>query len=91
MSNDRDFVRRALDFQERAKDYNLTSLPGYKEWSKKKLDQGESPAFIAHLDAISMWLLPEDVSKVSDSDFEELLVDHKMSCERNSGRLTDMK
>jgi hypothetical protein len=91
MSNDLDFARRALDFQARAKDYNLTSLPGYKEWSNRKLDQGESPAFIAHLDAMSMWLLPEDVSRISDSEFEQLLVDVKISCQKMSGPLTDMK
>jgi hypothetical protein len=45
MSNDRDLARRALDLQARAKDYHLTSLPGYMEWSNKKLDEGESPAF----------------------------------------------
>jgi hypothetical protein len=73
MSNDRDLVSRALDLQVRARDYALITLPGYMEWFR----QGESPAFIDHLDAMSMWLLPEDVSKVSNSDFEELLADLK--------------
>jgi len=45
----------------------------------KKLEQGESPAFIAHLDAVGMWLLPEEVPSVGESDFEEMLADLKQA------------
>ena len=77
MPDDQVIARRALDLQARARDYALVSIPAYQEWSKRKLNEGESPALIANLDARSMWLLPEEVAGVSESDFEELLADLK--------------
>jgi hypothetical protein len=38
---------------------------------------GESEALIANLDARSMWLLPEELTAVTESDFEEMLSDLK--------------
>ncbi|HET7231759.1 MAG TPA: hypothetical protein VFJ16_17235 [Longimicrobium sp.] len=73
MSTDREIARRALDLQARGKDVPLLELPGYVRWSSQKLDEGESPALIAHLDAMSMFLLPEDVAGVSEEAFDELL------------------
>ena len=46
-------------------------------WSKRKLAEGESEAFIANLDARGMWLLPEELATVTESVFEELLSDLK--------------
>ena len=77
MPDDQEIARRALDFQARARDYALGSIPAYQEWSKRKLNEGESPALIANLDARAMWLLPEQVAGVSEADFEELLADLK--------------
>ena len=77
MSDDGEIARRNLDHQARAKDYPLSSIPAYPDWSARKLEQGESPAFIAHLDAMSMSLLPEEVAEVGESEFEELLTDVK--------------
>jgi hypothetical protein len=77
MPDDREIARRALDYQARVKDYPLMSIPGYMEWSKRKLGEGESPALIAHLDAMGMGLLPEEIADVGESDFEELLADLK--------------
>ena len=85
MPNDRDIARRSLDWQARAKDYALVSIPAYREWSRRKLEQGESPALIAHLDAMSMWLLPEEVPHVSESEFEELLADLKEAVAKSEG------
>jgi hypothetical protein len=64
-----------LDLQARARDYALVSIPA--QWSKRKLNEGESPALIANLDARGMWLLPEEVAGVSEADFEALLADLK--------------
>jgi hypothetical protein len=61
MPDDREIARRALDFQARAKDYPLITIPGYMDWSKRKLDEGVSPALIANLDARGMVLLPEEM------------------------------
>lgn len=47
------------------------------EWSKRKLAEGEAEAYIAHLDAASAWLLPEDAAKMSEKDFDEMLEDLK--------------
>ena len=82
MPNDREIARRSLDYRARAKDYALVAIPVYQEWSNKKLEQGESPALIAHLDAMSMWLLPEEVPNVSESVLEELLADLKETIEK---------
>jgi hypothetical protein len=83
MTDDRELARRALDVQARGKDYPLTSIPGYMAWSERKLEEGESDALIAHLDATSMWLLPEEVAKVTEGEFEEMLADLKASLGRN--------
>ena len=77
MPDDREIARRALDYQARAQNYPLMSIPGYMEWSKRKLDEGESPALIAHLDAMGMTLLPEEIADAVESDFEEILADLK--------------
>jgi hypothetical protein len=77
MPNDREVARRALDLQARAKEYALVSIPAYQEWSKRKLEEGESPALIANLDATGMWLRSEEVASVSESDFDEMLADLK--------------
>jgi len=82
MPDDKEIARRSLDLQARARDYALTGFPAYREWSKRKLEEGESPALIAHLDAMSMWLLPEEVPNVRESEFEGLLADLKEATER---------
>lgn len=74
---DREIARRAADLQARARDYRLLDLPGYGAWSKRRLDEGESDALIAHLDATSMWLLPEEAAAVTDADYDELLASLK--------------
>ena len=54
---------------------------------QKKLEEGESEAFIAHLvDALSMRLLPEEVPDVHESTFEELLADIKETFEKSQRR-----
>lgn len=75
MPDDRELARRALDFQARAKEYRLLDIPGYTAWSNRKLAEGVSPALIAHLDATSMILLPEELGTVPASDFDEMLDD----------------
>jgi len=61
MTDDREIARRAADLQARAREYPMGQVPGYIEWSERKLAEGVSPALIAHLDGTSMWLLPEDL------------------------------
>lgn len=77
MTHDRETAKLALDLPSRARDYSLAELPGYTAWSERKLHEGESPAFIENLDAQSMWLLPEEVGKIGEDDYEELLDDLK--------------
>jgi len=78
---DREIARRALDYQARVRDYPLMKVPGYMTWSKRKLDEGESEALIAHLDATSMGLLPEELEEVTEAVFEEFLQELKSSIE----------
>ncbi len=51
-------------------------------WSQRKRAAGESPAFIAHLDATSAWLLPEDAAKMTEKDYDEMLEELKEDLER---------
>ena len=81
MTEDKELARRALDLQARAKDYPFVSMPAYQHWSKPKLHEGESPALIAHLDAMTLYLLPEELPNVSVTEFEELLADLKSEVE----------
>jgi hypothetical protein len=71
--DDKEIARRALDFQARAQSHPLMEIPGYRPWSKRKLNEGVSSALIAHLDATSMVLLPEEVDKVTEETFDEML------------------
>jgi len=71
--NDEEIARRALAFQKEGRDYRMMDVPGYMEWSQRKLREGESETLIAHLDATSMWLMPSDLSSIGESDFEEML------------------
>ena len=80
MNNDREIAKRNLDRQARARDYRILDIPSYMPWSERKLDEGESPAFIENLDAMTMWLLPEEVQDVKESEFEEMLADIKEAC-----------
>jgi len=80
MSSDKEIALRSLDMQARARDYSLVEIPLYMNWAERKLAEGESAALIAHLDATSMWLLPEELQALDESDFEELLADLKDEC-----------
>jgi hypothetical protein len=77
MPDDREIARSSLDFQARARDFRMMDLPGYMEWSGRKLAAGESEAYIAHLDATSAWLLPEDAAKMTEKDYDEMLAELK--------------
>jgi len=77
MPTDEEIARRALDLQARARDIPLGQIPGYMEWSNQRLKEGESAAFIAHLDATCMWLVPEEIDSVSTEDFDEMLAELK--------------
>jgi hypothetical protein len=77
MNDEKQVARRALDFQARARDYRLMDIPAYREWSERRLAEGISEALIAHLDATSMCLLPEDVSSVTEETFDEMLEEFK--------------
>ena len=79
MPTDREIAEQAKDFQARARDYRLMDLPGYMAWSKRRLIEGESAELMANLDATGMWLLPEDVEKITEADFEDLLSELKTS------------
>jgi hypothetical protein len=77
--SDKEIAMRALDYEKRAQDYSLISIPDYLDWSSQKIDEGESPAFIAHLDATAMCLLPEELASVGPEVFQDLLDDLKDS------------
>lgn len=57
------------------RDYRLVDLPGYSAWSKRKLAEGESEAYIAHLDATCAWLRPNELTNIREDFFEDLLDD----------------
>jgi hypothetical protein len=77
MSDDRELVRQASDYQARSRTYRMMDLPGYMAWSSRKLAEGESEALIAHLDANSAWMLPEEVARMTDKDYDGILDDLK--------------
>ena len=79
--DDREMARRAVDAQKRARDYRLVDIPGYMEWSRRKLEEGESSALIAHLDTTSMWPLSEELEEVTEADFEDMLEDLRIAVE----------
>lgn len=83
MTDDREIARHAVELHARAQDYRLMDLPGYMEWSERKLKAGESPALIAHIDATSMWLLPEETVQVTEADYNEILDELKDSLARD--------
>ncbi len=84
MSDDREIARRSLDIHARARDYRMLDLPGYMEWSERKLGEGELPAYIVHLDATCAWLLPEDAAKMTEKDYDELLENLKADLEKRN-------
>jgi len=53
-------------------DVRLVDIPGYVEWSNKKLESGGSADVIANLDSICMWLAPEEVGSIPPSEFDEI-------------------
>src|SRR5690349_23871777 len=55
--DDQEIAGRAIDLQNRAKEYGLIEIPGYMAWSERKLREGTSQVLIAHLDATGMCLL----------------------------------
>jgi hypothetical protein len=59
-------------------------MPAYQEWSKRKLEEGESPALIDNLDAVSMWCLPERVASIGEDDFEDMLADLKWTLDQHA-------
>jgi hypothetical protein len=63
--------------QRRARDFGFIEIPTYKTWSARKLEEGESDALIANLDARNMWLMPDEITTIDDEVFEELLDDLK--------------
>lgn len=73
--DDREIARDAVDRQARSRDYRMLDIPAYPAWSERKLKEGVSDALIAHLDATSMWLLPEEAPKVTEADLDDLLAD----------------
>jgi len=64
--------------------YRIVDLPGYMEWSKHKLAEGELPDIIANLSGSSSFLLPEDAAKMTVADYEALLASLKKYRERTS-------
>lgn len=77
MLTDREIALSSLDLQARGRDFALVEIPAYVVWSGRKIGEGESPALVAHLDSIAMFLLPEEVGTITDDIFEELLADLK--------------
>lgn len=75
MATDKGIALRVQASQSNGRDVPMMQLPGYMDWSRSKLDEGVSPAVIAHLDSMSMFLLPEEDQTVSAEDYEELLAD----------------
>ena len=79
MPSDREIAERASRLAEHGRDYSFVEIPSYREWARAKLREGESAAFIAHLDAMAMFLLPHELGEVGVEEFEELLADLEQS------------
>lgn len=56
-------------------DIRLLDIPGYFDWSHRKLASGGSEAIIANLDASSIWLTEAQAKNLSEADFEEMYLD----------------
>ena len=80
MATDREIAFQVQRLQDSGRDVPLMQLPGYTEWSERKLNEGVSEAFIAHLDSLTMFLLPEDDQTVGVDEYEELLEDLIEQC-----------
>ena len=72
MIDDREIVAQNLDLKARGKDYALTELPSFLQWCNEKSIRGGNESAIDHMFAMSMYLLPEEVSVISNTDFDEL-------------------
>jgi hypothetical protein len=77
LATDKEIAQRVQNMQNNGRDVPLMRLPGYMAWSEKKLDEGVSEALIANLDALSMFLLPEEDATIGVKHYEELLEDLK--------------
>lgn len=75
--DERERARKMLDLEKRPRDIPLVTRDKYNEWSAAKLEEGVSPALIAHLDAQAIWMLPEETSAVGEDTFDEMLADLK--------------
>ncbi|KAF0812409.1 hypothetical protein IGB42_03077 [Andreprevotia sp. IGB-42] len=85
MATDKEIAIRSLDLRARGQDYPLLKIPGYREWSERKLAEGESADLIANLDATAMFLRPEDIATVTQDEFEEMLADLKDQIDDDDG------
>jgi len=79
MATDKEIALRVEALQSNGRDVPMMELPGYMEWSCSELDEGVSPAVVAHLDSMSMFLLPKENQTVGTEDYEELLADYLTS------------
>ena len=76
---DEEIARRALQLQNEGREYSLFELHGYAEWASRKILQGESPATMAHLETIGLFMRPEEATAASETLFEEMLDELKFS------------
>lgn len=67
------------------REYRLMDLPGYMDWSERKLKDGAPQALMAHLDAASALLRPSDLSEISSSYFDSLLKDLELELGEGKG------
>jgi hypothetical protein len=51
----------------------LVAVPGYMEWSERRLGEGESPVLIASLDAQSISVRPEEAAELDEAYFDGML------------------
>jgi hypothetical protein len=86
MASDREIALHVQNMQNNGQDIPFPQIPGYREWAQKKLDEGESEAFIANLDTRCWFLLPEEVATIGADNFEELLEDLKWEVDKLSLR-----
>jgi hypothetical protein len=75
MATDKEIARRVQALKSHGRDVPMMQLPGYMDWAQNKLEEGVSPAVIAHLDSMDMFLLPEQAQTLGAKDYDELLAD----------------
>ena len=77
--SDAELVQSMYYRQANEKKYSYFDLPGYSDWSTRKLNEGVGPEILGHLEAFTLIMLPEEAAAANDAYFDEALDDLRTS------------